>query len=292
MLQRLAGWLAASPMLSHGRALMERNRSDYYLALSKWGKLSAGGYLILKDYSAGAFPPTFADQALAYQGEIDYFGSMPGADKAQVLVSHTVKPFWGSASFDKYSRDMTRLLRCLEQLNLRPGASLLELGCGCGWMTEFLAISGYRMLGTTIAPDDVAIGEKRSAALGARGLSADNLLFQVAPMETVDEVVGQGPAFDGVFVFEALHHAFDWRRAIHAASRCLKPGGWLLLANEPNLLHTFVSYRIARLTNTHEIGMSQGELINEMRLAGLKEVRIFAPRFDNRVSAHWIAARK
>jgi SAM-dependent methyltransferase len=52
-------------------------------------------------------------------------------------------------------------------------------------------------------------------------------------------------SFDGVFVFEALHHAFDWRQAIQASFHCLKEGGWLVLANEPNLLHTYISYRVA-----------------------------------------------
>jgi ubiquinone/menaquinone biosynthesis C-methylase UbiE len=44
-----------------------------------------------------------------------------------------------------------------------------------------------------------------------------------------------GP-FDAVFVYEALHHAYDWRKACAEAYRCLKPGGWFLLCNEPNLL--------------------------------------------------------
>jgi SAM-dependent methyltransferase len=271
---------------------MERNWRDYYLPLSKWQKLAAGGYLILKDYSDGIFPPTFDDQAKAYQAEIDYFGSMPGAEKQKVIESHIVKPFWGAPSFAKYSADFVRLLRCFDELGVKPGSRLLELGCGCGWTAEFLAITGYRIVGTTIAPDDVAIGEKRSLALGARGLSADRMSFKVAPMESVDEAVGAPADFDAVFVFEALHHAFDWRKSIHAACRCLKPGGWLLLANEPNLLHTFVSYRIARLTNTHEIGMSQRELIAEMKSAGCDEIHIFQPRIDNRVAAHWLAARK
>ena len=98
--------------------------------------------------------------------------------------------------------------------------------------------------------------------------------------------------FDATFVFEALHHAFDWRKSIQSAARTLKPGGWLVLANEPNLLHTFVSYRVGRLTNTHEIGMSGRALREEMRSAGLGDIRVLRPRWDNRVAAHWVAGRK
>ena len=290
--RRLSGWLAESPFLAPGKSLMEQNWQNYYLPLSKWGKLAAGSYLILKDYSEGRFPPTFTDQARAYQAEIDYCVSLPGAEKARLLHDATVKPFWGAAGFEKYTDEMKQLFRTFELLGLLPGARVLELGCGSGWMTEFLALTGYRVMGTTLAPDDVEIGRRRTAALVARGLPAENLQFQIAPMETVDVAVGAGPVFDAVFVFEALHHAFDWRRAIQASARCLRPGGWLLLANEPNLLHTFISHRVARLANTHEIGMSRRELVAELRLAGLNEVRILAPRFNDLVSKHWIAARQ
>lgn len=271
---------------------MEQNWQNYFLPLSKWGKLAAGGYLILKDHSEGRFPPTFDDQARAYQAEIDYCGRLPGAEKARLLHDATVKPFWGAAGFAKYNEGMTQLLRTFEQLGLPAGARVLELGCGSGWMTEFLALSGYRIVGTTIAPDDIEIGRRRTAAFAARGLPAENLQFRVAPMESVDAAVGAGPVFDAVFVFEALHHAFDWRRAIQASARCLRPGGWLLLAKEPNILHTFISHRVARLANTHEIGMSRRELVAELRRCGLNDVRILAPRFNNWVSDHWIAARQ
>ncbi|KAB2664166.1 MAG: methyltransferase domain-containing protein [Verrucomicrobia bacterium] len=289
--RRVAGWLADSPLATPGRRLMEANLRDYHLPLSKWGKLAAGSWLILRDYADGRFPPTFEDQQKAYQGEIDYFASIPGSARERMIADHIVKPFWDAHWFGKYAADLARLLRVFEQLGVPPNARLLELGCGCGWMAEFLAIKGYDVTGTTIAPDDVGIGEKRVAALVARGLP-DRLRFRVAPMESVDEAVRDVGPFDVVFVFEALHHAFDWRRAIHAAARALRPGGWLVLANEPNRVHTFVSYRVGRLTNTHEIGMSGPELRAELTAAGLPEHRVFQPRFDNRITAHWIAGRR
>lgn len=290
--QRLAGWLADGPLMAHGRRLMERNFADFFLPLSKLGKLSAGSYLILKDYSQGLFPPTFLDQARAYQAEMDYYGSMPGAKKDFVLAGHIQKPFWNPHFYEGYSRKFLQLWRAFEGLGLQPGMRLLELGCGCGWMSEFLGIAGFQVLGTSIGPDEISLAGKRADALRARGVTEERLRFRVGPMETVDQVVAPERDFDGVFVFEALHHAFDWRQTIHASFRCLKPGGWLLLAEEPNRIHTFVSYRVARLTNTHEIGMSRGELVAEMQRAGFTETRVLRPRFDNRISPLWIAARR
>jgi 2-polyprenyl-3-methyl-5-hydroxy-6-metoxy-1,4-benzoquinol methylase len=158
-------------------------------------------------------------------------------------------------------------------------------------MAEFLALSGYSVVGTTIAPNDIQIAEKRVAAFRARGLP-ELLSFKISPMESVNTALDSLTDFDGVYVFEALHHAFDWRSAIRASFDCLKPGGWLVLANEPNLLHTFISYRVARLSNTHEIGMSRKLILAEMRRCGFRETKVVGPRFNNLVSPHWIAARK
>ena len=291
VLNTSAGWLSSSFLFARGRTLFEANSRSWNLPMTKWDKLLAGGYLILKDFSQGRFPPKFDDQAKAYQGEIDFYQSTPGQSLETNLEVHSRKPFWGAKGFAEYSAKFVKLLRILEEIGLRPGHHLLEMGCGAGWMAEFLALSGYSVCGTTIMPTDIAIANQRVAAWYARDLS-NQLDFKVSPMESVDEAFQERESFDGVFVFEALHHAFDWRQAIKAAYSCLKASGWLILANEPNLLHTFISYRVARLSNTHEIGLSRRALTREMQHVGFKETRIFAPKLNNMISTHWIAARK
>lgn len=291
--RRLAGLLADSALMGYGRRLMKRNEEDYLTPLSKWQKVWAGVYLILRDYSTGLFPPTFADQQAAYEAEMNFYSAMPGVDKAEAIEGHIQKPFWSAYYFGFYSGRFARLVGVFESVGLKAGSRMLELGCGSGWTAEFLAIMGYRMVATTIGPDEVAIGEKRIAALRARGITDESrLVFRQSPMETVDKVVTDQSPFDCVFVFEALHHAYDWRQTIHTAYRCTKPGGWFILADEPNLLHTFISYRVGRLTNTHEIGMSRRDLLAEMKKAGFQTTRIFSSRFDNRITHLWLGARK
>ncbi len=291
--QRLAGALANSFLLSHGRNLMRRNEANYFLPLSKWEKLSAGIYLILRDYSTGLFPPTFADQQAAYEAEMNFYSSMTGLDRAEVIKGHIVKPFWDARHFGTYSRSFTKLVQVFESVGLKPGNRLLELGCGSGWVAEFLAIMGYRVVATSIGPDEIEIGHLRVKALKARGIDDDKrLIFRRSPMESVDEVLKDQEPFDCVFVSEALHHAYDWKKTIHTAYRCLKPGGWFILADEPNLIHTFVSYRIGRMTNTHEIGLSRKEMNAEMLKAGFRTTKVFSPRFDNRMSHLWMGGQR
>lgn len=289
LLRRISGFLAGSSLLGRGRDLFALNSQDWALPMSKFQKLQAGVYIILKDHSEGKFPPTFKEKDAAYQGEINYYQSLPGVTLAEAIERNLRKPFWGPSEFEDYARGFAQLLRAFRKFGLHPGSRLLELGCGTGWMAEFLVYCGYSVVGTSLAPHTIETAKKREEALKAKGFEGQ-ARFQVSPMENIDEFIEHD--FDGVFVFEALHHAFCWRRTIGAAYRCLRPGGWLLLANEPNVLHTFISYREGRLTNTHEIGLSRRKVTKEMAECGFSEVIVLAPKFNNFVSRHWIAARK
>jgi len=211
------------------------------------------------------------------------------------------KPFWNAQATATYLSEYARLRHHLHALGLEPPARLLELGCGTGWMAEFLAATGYDVLGTSLVPEDVEDARKRIPSLQAKGLKP-SLRFEVAPMETVAEVVcpaapkpgdgGPRSQFDGVFVYEALHHAFDWRKSLISAGDCLRPGGWLLICGEPNLVHTFSSYRVAKLSNTHEIGFSRGELMRHLRASGYQQVRYLSTPFHFWSKHHWLCAQK
>ena len=167
---------------------------------------------------------------------------------------------------------------------------ILELGCGAGWVAEFLAATGFDVCGTTISEWDVTDANLRIKSLEAKGI-VPALRFVATPMESVHAAVGAG-VFDAVFVYEALHHAFDWRETMRAAFACLKPGGWMLVCNEPNLLHTFASYRVAKLSNSREIGFSRGELKAELRRTGFKKVTSTGVKLHCWFRPHWLLAQK
>lgn len=286
-----AGYLAESSIFSYARQLFLENCQNWSLPLSKPQKAYINTYLILKDFSQGLFPPTFDDQAKVYQAEIDYYTTISGGDKEAVLTADLLKPFWGPTAFKKYANDFVILLQMLQQLQLPVGSQLLELGCGTGWMAAFLAKTGYHVVATSIAPDEIEIAQRHATALQVASVPIIPK-YLIAAMETVDEAVVEALPFDAVFVYEALHHAFNWRKTIHAVYRCLKPGGYFIICNEPNLIHTFISYRVARLANTHEIGMNRRTIIQECRRAGFCQTRVLRHRWDNLISPHWIAARK
>ncbi len=289
--RKMAGLLAESRLMTAGRTLYRQNETNWDLPMSRIGKLKAGGYIILRDYADGLFPPKFEDQQKAYDAEKEYCVTLPGMDSERLRMVGMQKPFWSAKALRSFMGDFIRLAGHFADLGIRPRSRILELGCGKGWMAEALAQMGYDVLGTTLAEMDVEHAGSRIAALRAKGVP-NRLEFLACPMESADQAVRDRPPFDLVFIYEALHHAYDWRAALTAAAGCLRPGGWLVLGNEPNLLHTLVSYRVARLSNTHEVGMSRREIRRHLLSCGFDQVRILNRRPGFLVVPHWIAARK
>lgn len=290
LLQRAAGALANSVLLRRGKALFADNATNWELPLSKSDKLWTGSWLILDDYSRGIFPPTFLDQQTAYQAEKNYRFSIPGMSVEQMVHGNMTKPFWFGKGGRGYLNQFNHLTLRLEQIGITPPANILELGCGSGWTAEFLATMGYAVCGTTISEDDIVDANRRTRSLEIKGLTP-KLKFVAAPMESVQSTVA-GEAFDAAFVYEALHHAFDWRKSVRSVYDCLRSGGWFLICNEPNILHTCVSYRVAKLSNTHEIGFSKGELIAELRKTGFRKVISVGPSMHCWFRPHWLLAQK
>jgi 2-polyprenyl-3-methyl-5-hydroxy-6-metoxy-1,4-benzoquinol methylase len=291
ILRKIANALAFSPLFAHARAVWECNRVDWNLPLSKFEKISVGTHLILRDYADGVFPPAFPDRRSAYDAEINMKFSLPGYDSKDVTDDSMRKPFQYGPLLKRAMSNFMGLVECLQRLGIRPPQKILELGCGYGWMSEALALMRFEVVGTSISPHEIRDAQTRLPALQAMGLGVE-LEYRASPMEKVERAVADRIPFDAVFVCTALHHAFDWREALQAGHRCLKPGGWLIIANEPNVLHTLISYRVAKLAHTHEIGLSHAALTAHLRRIGFRGVRCMRNRPGFFVRHHWLAARK
>jgi 2-polyprenyl-6-hydroxyphenyl methylase/3-demethylubiquinone-9 3-methyltransferase len=96
----------------------------------------------------------------------------------------------------------------------RPGAVLVDLGCGGGLLAPHVAGKGYVHVGV----DLIVSGLEQSAAHGVAPVLADvrHLPF------------GDG-SVDVVSAGELLEHVPDVPRVVAEACRILRPGGWLVL---------------------------------------------------------------
>ncbi|RKT77565.1 methyltransferase family protein [Terracoccus luteus] len=101
---------------------------------------------------------------------------------------------------------------------LRPGQSLLDVGCGPATLTADLA--------TRVAPGRVTATETGPAPLGLardelrrRGITADVVVADVHALDLPDD------AFDVVHAHQVLQHVADPVQALREMARVCRPGG-------------------------------------------------------------------
>jgi 2-polyprenyl-3-methyl-5-hydroxy-6-metoxy-1,4-benzoquinol methylase len=284
-------WLANSALLRSAKQLHERSPSDWLLDGKFISKFKTNLYLILKDYGAGLFPPRRASQADTFKIERTAQVNDDGSQNPEIIRGGMGKPFnYPIHMLRHYFWSYLELVERLESLGIFSPARILETGCGFGWTSEFLALRGYSVVGTTLVPQDVALAKKRAESIRKKGLEC-RLDFVAAPMEEVSQALGvnnrTSPGFDAVFCLEALHHTHDWRASLRSMTECLKPGGWLLACSEPPTLHTWICYRSASILKTPEIGFPRGAIEGCLRDLGYTDIQTARPVRIDKVCDGW-----
>jgi len=128
----------------------------------------------------------------------------------------------------------------------RPGAVLLDLGCGAGLLAPHVAGKGYRHVGV----DLVGSALEQAAAHGVEAVRADVTRLPVADASV--DVVSAG---------EVLEHVRDWRPAVREACRVLRPGGVLVLDTlADTLLCRIVAVHLAERVPAAPRGIHDPEL--------------------------------
>ncbi|MFL5922007.1 MAG: class I SAM-dependent methyltransferase [Gaiellaceae bacterium] len=152
----------------------------------------------------------------------------------------------------------------LQLLELHAGVSLVELGCGSGWMTRFAARQGVLAEGYDISPGMIEIAREEAEREGL------DVVFEAGDYEQLD----LGGRFDACLAYDALHHSARPELVLACARRALKPGGRLLLV-EPNWIHRFRGRGASDEYGTTELGYSPRRLKRLLREAGFVDVRRF-----------------
>lgn len=104
----------------------------------------------------------------------------------------------------------------LEALGSLTGRRVLDLGCGPGETSSWLALQGARVDAVDLSPRMIEVARGLAERIGV----ADRIAFHVAPGEALPF---DAAGFDAVFGHDCLHH-MDLDRAHDEILRVLKPG--------------------------------------------------------------------
>jgi len=108
--------------------------------------------------------------------------------------------------------------------HLKPGMTVLELGCGTGYFTRELACSGADIIAIDVSPELLEIARATCSAPNVR-YEIQNACALTDPDATFDSVVGSS----------ILHH-LEIEEALREGYRVLKPDGTIYFT-EPNMLN-------------------------------------------------------
>lgn len=166
--------------------------------------------------------------------------------------TEAVREFYEQAPFPAYPpRDSAAWLRARAERSefarlldraIRGDARILELGCGTGQMSLFLATADRVVIGADLTRGSLQLAEAARVRFGV-----DRALF----VETDLRAPGlRARAFDVVYTSGVLHHTPDPRGSFTAVARLARPGGIVVvgLYNAYARLPHRVRRAIARLT--------------------------------------------
>lgn len=119
----------------------------------------------------------------------------------------------------KGNRNVERVQMSLQKLGTDNLRDVLELGCGIGTVSAFLADT-YRMQvwGTDLDPEQIRLARQKHAAHAS-------LHFEI---QDATALTFKPLRFDLVIAQNALHHMPDWQHGLSEIARVLRPGGYLL----------------------------------------------------------------
>jgi len=152
-------------------------------------------------------------------------------DRTTRNVTQAVKEFYEDTPFPNYDDfDGRRALleKAREGLFARLlneqipyNARVLEVGCGTGQLTNFLAIANRSALGIDVCMNSLRLAQKFKVehGLDRAAFAQMNLFAPAVKNDFFDIVISNG----------VLHHTHDCRRAFRRISKLVRPGGFLVV---------------------------------------------------------------
>jgi len=136
-------------------------------------------------------------------------------------IYENLKERWYTAQDDPVAllraESKTKSIWILDRLNKNrvfPAAKILDVGCGAGFLSNFLAQKGYRVTGADLSPESLKVAAEHDAT--------QSVCYKVANAYGLPY---PNESFDVVTALDFLEHVDQPELVIQEVARVLKPGG-------------------------------------------------------------------
>jgi SAM-dependent methyltransferase len=184
------------------------------------------------------------------------------------------KPFSAPPSFE-LATCLRTFAHIVDQLKLGLRAQVLDVGCGPGWMSEYLARCGYWVTGIDISEDMVELARLRVAQIpGQIGEGIDaHAEFHAMPVREMPWT----DRFDAAILYDTMHHFDNELETLRMILRTLVPGGTIYIREgarpAPGSHSEQALIEEMRTWSTLESPFDPRYLLQVVRDAGFEDVR-------------------
>ena len=196
---------------------------------------------------------------MAKSGELNYLKNLGPAG-----IQHSMNKPFSDAGCHRLLTEIGAIFTILPP----PPARVIDMGCGTGWTSYFLAKRGYTVVGVDISADMIEYANQ----VKQREQVDDRLLFHVCDYETMQ----YKDEFDCAVFYDSLHHAENEHAALQSAYRALKSNG-ICVTSEPGRNHAKGSCSIEAMKRfgVTEKDMPPSSIVSLARQIGFSRVLVF-----------------
>ena len=177
------------------------------------------------------------------------------SDFKKIEIGFYEKEFSGMQHFDfvekEWKKNSFGLLDFVEAFeDLPKDAKILEVGAGNGQYSLILNKRGFKNTITS----DISLKGLAAAKRHSKNKGKNKGEFIVSDSESIPF---EDNTFDVVFLTASLHHFPDPQKAISEMKRCVKKGGVVIVAVEPNSWYYYIVRPVAKLLKIRRIDRSK-----------------------------------
>lgn len=160
-----------------------------------------------------------------------------GDERDSMRRFHLIKPFTTLQDSDDPIREQTQELcrelgffaHLLSSLELPPSASFLDVACGTGWVSHYLAKLGLRVCGFDISQSMIDLAHERMRADPWPTTTGSSLNVDLFVHDIESGPLERSELFDVAVLESALHHFVNPINALSHIKRSLKPDGLVVI---------------------------------------------------------------
>jgi SAM-dependent methyltransferase len=221
------------------------------------------------------------------QGALDYIAHRFQEDESELtrrfVLTKPFSPVGGkipiNQQLQEFNRELSHFLNVMSLLSLSPETRFLDVACGSGWMSHFLAKLNLAVVGIDISPDMIELTRQRLALDPLLTDHTDALTSANFFVHDIEQAPIPPQHHCDVAILEsALHHFVNPIQSLRHIADSLSDGGIVIIL-EAATNNTIDEYclEIMHRYNTLERPYSRAQLQKILQFAGFAEFQFLHP---------------